>query len=332
VNSNSSSIAGRAGFTLFELLVSAGLGVVLAGFTITIFAHVSEAWAQTANRLSGEARAKHALDQLALDLSGALFRADGNTWLAVDDVGVMSGLNGPASNRLEVSGAWLRFFTHRRGGNTTLEDMSAPVAVAYRIVRHPGEAANRPATYRLVRTESRAAGMGVDDEPSGAEGTLELGYSIDVSEDTDEHVDGALAPAARFEAAASGGSDAIADHVIGFEIRCHVRDRTAVNGLRTVFSNRGGTNAGMDVSHRPLRSRLAGSARDEPDALLFPEVIDVGLRVLTEEGARVIGRFEAGHAAYRPPAGVSAAEHWEALVSAHSRLFVRRLAPRIAVP
>jgi hypothetical protein len=56
----------------------------------------------------------------------------------------------------------------------------------------------------------------------------------------------------------------------------------------------------------------------------FPEVVDVMIRVLTDEGARLVAAFEAGR--LQPPAGVDPGDHWWTLAEAHSQVFTERIA------
>jgi len=47
------------------------------------------------------------------------------------------------------------------------------------------------------------------------------------------------------------------------------------------------------------------------------------MRVLTDEGARLIAAFEAGR--LQPPAGVTPADYWWTLAEAHSEVFTRHI-------
>ncbi len=55
----------------------------------------------------------------------------------------------------------------------------------------------------------------------------------------------------------------------------------------------------------------------------FPDIAEVMLRVLTDEGARLIAAYEAGH--LQPPAGVAPADYWWSLAEAHSQVFTHRI-------
>src|SRR5687767_7060627 len=83
-SSRSRRSAHRSAFTLIELLVAAGITALLAGFIAVIVSNVSVVWTRSGNRLGTDAQARIVLDQLQLDLQGALYRDDGNVWFAAD--------------------------------------------------------------------------------------------------------------------------------------------------------------------------------------------------------------------------------------------------------
>ncbi|MDI1319067.1 MAG: hypothetical protein PSW75_02595, partial [bacterium] len=70
----------------------------------------------------------------------------------------------------------------------------------------------------------------------------------------------------------------------------------------------------------------ATDATASGDPNRFPEVADVLVRVLTEEGARLLEAMEKSNGAItRPLAYASDAEWWWGVVEANSRVFVRRV-------
>src|SRR5215212_394471 len=80
----STKAKGSGAFTLLELLVAAAITALLAGFIAAIVQNVSVVWSRAGNRLGADAQARVVLDQLQVDLQGALFRDDGNVWMAAD--------------------------------------------------------------------------------------------------------------------------------------------------------------------------------------------------------------------------------------------------------
>src|SRR5688500_2428290 len=193
----------KSAFTLFDLRVAAGITALLAGFIAVIVSNVSVVWTRSGNRLGTDAQARIVLDQLQLDLQGALYRDDGNVWLAADVLNNtgnstlwQAAMRNPkppttlslqmtqpniANARFGVAGVWLRFFTTSRGSNTaaTPATISAPVAVGYQLIRRftATNPANLESTaYMLHRTEVRPAATG-----SGSSlrpGVLESGFDI----------------------------------------------------------------------------------------------------------------------------------------------------------
>ena len=100
----------------------------------------------------------------------------------------------------------------------------------------------------------------------------------------------------------------IANHVVDFGVRGYAYENDAANGgltLREIFP--------LDAADLDYRGGglLAADGTRRP----YPAVIDVMLRVLTDEGARRIAAFEAGRAA----------GDWWDIASTHSVVFIRRI-------
>jgi type II secretory pathway pseudopilin PulG len=85
-----------SGFTIIELLVAVSITVVMVGLILMIVTNVLTVWNRTSGDISRENQARQALDLLARDLQGAVFRADGNVWLAatVQSAGGNVGMTG----------------------------------------------------------------------------------------------------------------------------------------------------------------------------------------------------------------------------------------------
>ena len=343
----------RRAFTLLELLVAAVITAVLAGFIVVIVSNVSGFWTRTAGKLSTEAQARLVLDQLTQDLSSAHYRDDGNVWLAADVLGATStsGLWQPAAanakpaggvslamtapkladTRFNTAGVWLRFFTTKRGNNLAADatSFSAPVAVGYQIIRRfsAPSALNTRTAYVLHRAEARPATAG------GRPGVLESGYNITAAAYTTSTVgtnNGATtgdprsiqAPGSR-----SNFSSVIADNVIDFGVRAYVRDPSQASGLRLVFPAGNETGTPSNSANARLRAQLPATTVTDSTNYNFvmPEVVDVMVRILTDEGARLIGTFEQANSPLLLPAGVNAQQYWWQLATAHSQVFTRRI-------
>ena len=343
----------RRAFTLLELLVAAVITAVLAGFIVVIVSNVSGFWTRTAGKLSTEAQARLVLDQLTQDLSSAHYRDDGNVWLAADVLGATStsGLWQPAAAnakpaggvslamtapkladaRFNTAGVWLRFFTTKRGNNLAADatSFSAPVAVGYQIIRRfsAPSALNTRTAYVLHRAEARPAAAG------GRPGVLESGYNITAAAYTTSTAgtnNGATTGDPRsiqVPGSRSNFSSVIADNVIDFGVRAYVRDPSQASGLRLIFPAGNETGTPSNSANARLRAQLPATTVTDSTNYNFvmPEVVDVMVRILTDEGARLIGTFEQANSPLLLPAGVNAQQYWWQLATAHSQVFTRRM-------
>jgi len=327
-------------FTLVEVLVAVAITAVLAAFMVTIVANVSGFWGRTSGRVSAEAQARFVLDRVALDLQSALYRDDGGAWLAANvlantgntglwtTTGSTANALKPANNagslqgiatgaladaRFGIAGTWLRFFTIKPGTNATTATASAPVAVGYQIVRRAtsgNEARSSDRRYLLHRTEvlpGRASAT------TTRLGTLEVGFNI---------LDAAYNPTRNTAITGDPAelryptiNSVIAENVIDFGVRLYVRDATATAGLRQVFPT---TNTNLAYA---ARSPASVPAATDP----FPEVVDVMVRVLTDEGARLLAAYEAAPQRITAPVGVTNQAYWWQLALANSHVYTRRI-------
>jgi len=327
-----SSLQNSRAFTLLELLVAAVITLLLAGLMLSVTTGTLTLWHRTQDNFSSSTQARLGLDLLERDLQAGVFRADGvNTWLAVDVTNTPSALLNhgwqsasfmkpttsesqrvlPASvngldpvltdARFGFSGAWLRFITTNVEANGSL-----PCAVAYQIARRPvsgpNNSATNPAQVRYTFFRSAVA----------ADATFATGNDVIAA----AYGSGSSAPSVARSAATLTNpplSDALAVNVVDFCVWLYVRDSMGV--LRRIFP--------FDNLSRSHTARDAGSASD-PNR--YPEVADVMLRILTNEGARLIDAMEQGNGAIgRPPEFSNDAEWWWAVVEANSRVYTRRI-------
>lgn len=333
-------------FTLLEVLVAVGITTVLVGFIIVIVNNVSGFWARTSGRLSAEAQGRYVVEQLTQDLQSALFRDDGNVWLAatipantsnsglwsntlttgtaIKPANAAGSLQGIATDnlvdaRFGTAGVWLRFFTTKRGANNTgsIATTSAPVAVAYQIIRRAtsgNEARSQDRRYLLHRSEARPTTVS-----STAPGTLESGFNITSS---------AYAPSSNTVRQVNDPAEiryptinsVIAENVIDLGVRFYVRDASKVGGLRLVFP---ANNSATDYQAK-VPSYATGVA--------FPDVIDVMVRVLTDEGANKIAGYEAAPQRILAPGDRTAQQYWWDLALGNSQVFTRRIIVNTKTP
>lgn len=356
----------RAGFTILELVVAVGITALIAGFGVAALSGVSGFWSRSTGRISAESQARYVLDQLATDLQSALYQDDGKTWMAatipanttsntlwsnanttgtaIKPANTAAGVGAPSlqaiangnladnsstSPRFGVAGTWLRFFTSKRGTNATTnatvtaENVSAPTAVSYQILRRASTATanNLDRRYFFHRAEVRPTGTG-----TGANqlGTLQVGFDI---------------TAAAYQPASSSGTPPVrspseikfptlntvlAENVIDFGVRLYIyvpSDTTGQPVLTQIFPS-----SNTDLAHTAtLPPRVLNSANNYTNC--FPEVVDVMVRVLTDEGARILAGYEAAPQRLLLPAGSgrTAQQYWWDLAIANSQVFTRRI-------
>ncbi len=331
-------------FTLIEVLVAVAITAVLSGFMIVIVSNVSGFWGRTSGRASAESQGRFILDQLALDLQAALYRDDGAAWLAAtipantnntglwNTTGTTANALKPANSagslqgiavgafdqaRFGIAGTWLRFFTTKRGTNATVATASAPVAVGYQLVRRAtsgSEARSTDRRYLLHRSEVRPGRLSAT---SASVGTLEAGFDLDPALPSSPYYP------TRNTAATNDPAEllyptinsVIGENVIDFGVRLYVRDTATTTGLRQVFP---ATNTTLTYL---ARSPGALPGANDP----FPDVIDVMVRVLTDEGARIIAGYEATPQRLTAPQGVTTQAYWWQLALANSQVFTRRI-------
>jgi len=307
---------GVGGFTVIELLVAATITVVIAGLMLTVVVNVLNSWTRSHGSLEAEAQARFALDQLTSDLQGALFRNDGNVWLAatvvdgtttsglwvgaasakpssLDLMDTRSGLPAPgqfADARFGIAGVWLRFIAARSASPATAAQPSSPVAVGYQIIRRIPLGTTGEAHYLLYRSEVTPAN------------TFAAGYNLDPATGgyvTASNIDGTVGNLIK-----PPDLRVIADNVVDFGLRLYTRN-TATGSLSLIYPV-----SATDLQHLAKAPPSAATVADR-----FPEVADVMIRVLTAEGVRQLAALEAG----------KTTADWWTVVTANSKVFTRRI-------
>lgn len=313
-----------AGFTLLELLVALAITVALAATLLAVSGSALDLFHRVAGNVSGATQARMIFEQLERDLQGAMVRADGRTWLAVDLTTDVSRLAthgwltaaprlkpaGPASNRWSpdeaddpgearfgISGAWLRLVTTQTESGGAL-----PIAVGYQIARRPvsgpiSVANPAPVRYTLYRSAVSAAETAVNGPDLAA-----AAYGSTKS-----------APGGTRSAATLGNpaaDDAFANNVIDFGLWLYARNSDGT--LRCLFPA-----DAADISHAALGGATA-------DAQRFPEVADVLVRIVSEEGAVLLENIEAGKID-RPSMFADDGAWWWHVATENSQVFMRRL-------
>ncbi len=312
----------RNGFTLLELLVAVAITLLLAGIMLAVTTGTLGLWRRTQDDFSSGTAAKLALDLLERDLQSAIHRADGrgNVWLAAEVINVPSALAGhgwlttalmkPATNesqrlvpdpgggqapgiaeaRFGLSGVWLRLFAATAESGS---ELALPRALSYQLARRPVSGAVSPANladvrYMLFRSFA------------SNQATFAAGYDVTTG-------NGSVLTNP------STSNDTLAVNVVDFGVWLYARN--SAGELRRIYPADNG-----DFVHTATDAAAPG------DTERFPVVADVMLRVLTEEGARLLDAMErANGAVSRPGNFPSDAEWWWAVVEANSHVYVRRV-------
>lgn len=340
----------RSAFTLVEVLIASAVTALIAGLMITVIVNVMSSWRRSSDTLQTNAQAKLALDYLAQDLGAAIMQRDGRAWLiatiqpdqsGIGDVGgtigswITSGGGtlkpgwsspgaptssldlDPASKRLEgyrfgMAGVWLRLITSVPDSNSSsgIQQTSAPRAVGYQIVRHPlsSSSAATAARYALFRAEVRPFH---DTAGSQAASTFVNGYDLGAPAYTTATANN-LADSGNIRRARR--DILLANNVVDFGVRFYTRGPTGNLVLAFPTSN---TNRGFAATTNTAFLPGGSSFSYAGDMTYgFPEVAEVFIRVLTEEGARQIEALEAG----RLPG-----PDWWTIASASSQVYTRRI-------
>jgi prepilin-type N-terminal cleavage/methylation domain-containing protein len=342
----------RRGFTLVELVVATGITVVLAAMLLSASGNILSAWNRSRGKLVTSNQAKLGLDQLADDLESLVLRSDGNAWFAATVTDLQTGTGDAAISdavyttskpmaagvstvlaptgrdladyRFGHVGVWLRFFANQQNSNAGADSMSAIRAMAYQVARLPvSGASGNPPRYFLFRSAVREWDSG------GNPSTFSTGYDI-------------VGNNAYNDGGSSGGSEPgsvrtpdrsliVGNDVIDFGVRIFDRDSTGNLVERFPVDRTQGTPpqrwaylATTNTAAVPVAPGTAPTGLDPTPSYGFPAVIEVMIRVLTDEGADLILALETGK--ITPPGGAGNYDsYWWELANAHSSVYTRRV-------
>ena len=173
------------GFTILELLVASSVSIILIGLFLYVSANIMDAWRQSRDSLSANAKARIVLNTLTMDLESAILGHDRGVWLACDllettatssrweradypqnekpndatslEIDFANPELGPDHYRFGVAGVWLRFFASPTdaAGSGDGGDVNA---VAYQMIRRkPHSRSSEPdESYNLYRSIVRS--------------------------------------------------------------------------------------------------------------------------------------------------------------------------------
>jgi len=328
-------------FTLLELLAAVAITLVLVALMLAVATQVLATWRKAQDTATTGLQAKLALDLMQRDLQSALHRRQGRglTWLAAEITSEPAALVNrgwqvsstmkPADGtsrqlvpetaageeprlseaRFGLSGVWLR------GIVSNIEsEASAPVAVSYQIARRPlsgtDVSPNNPAEVRYTLFRSVVS----------AENTFSVGYDVRGAGYSSDSPRSVTMRAAGTLTNPHTAGDALLTNAVDFGIWFYVRD--SLDGALTRVFPTDSNDLSYAIDDAPAGAR----------ALRFPDAAEVMVRVLTEEGARLLSAMERGEGSLTAPAGLSREQWWWQIVTDHSRVYTRRIALRGEAP
>ncbi|MFA6961875.1 MAG: hypothetical protein WC205_14060 [Opitutaceae bacterium] len=345
----------RGAFTIIELLVAVAVTALLVSLMLTIVVNVMNGWSRSSGTLTSGNQARLVLDQLSRDLQSVIIKRDSNVWFAatiqqnqptnggdarLTDDATWTNASKPASGtapnatdtgdyslyvpvsnttvpledyRFGQAGVWLRFITSVPDTNVAgnLDRLSAPRAVAYQIIRLPVVFGSSETRYQLFRSEV---------SPTA---TFAAGYDLFSAAYNATSAPSSLTDAGSIRhpevSVTSANSSAgrqlvLANNVIDFGVRVYARNTSNVLTLVYPSTTAIGFAATTNKSAVPP-SPGSGSLASADFVYDFPEVVEVSVRILTDEGVQKISNLESG---------LIAGSWWE-IALANSRVYTRRI-------
>lgn len=211
--------------------------------------------------------------------------------------------------RFGQAGVWLRFFTTPSdntavGGSVPSQNTSAPRAVSYQLSRvRVGSSSSEQISYRLYRSEVRPSH---DNATFSARSVFALGYDLFNTDADGYNQPSATNSGHSFTGSVNNGGEPgsirtpdntqiIGNDVIDFGVRIFERDSTG--GLVEVFPvNRRSGNTEVDVFAATTATSKTDPYSSAGDHLYaYPAVVEVFVRILSQEGVRQITALEQNH-------------------------------------
>ncbi len=302
----------RKGFTVIELLVASAVSVLLIGLFLGVTTNILDAWTQSRDSLSSNAKARMILNTLTVDLESALIRNDKGVWLACDilETTTNSGKWSIAANqkpsddtsleidlenndlnsndyRFGVAGSWIRFFTSAMDASTS-GDFGDINAVA----------------YQMIRREPRSRSSDVDESYNLYRSVVRSDYTMEeVAEDKGFFID--AFDGEEFEGQAGeiiaprNDASLIARDVVDFGVVFYERDIN--NRNQVLFPKQG----------EPKQFRIPADG--------IPTSVEIFVRILDDEGAKQINAYERGLVPSEDP------DFWWNTVRQFSEVYTKRI-------
>ena len=358
------------GFTVLELIVAVAVTAVLTGMLLLISTQVLETQSRTNAELERNQVAHFVLDQIQEDLQCALYRNDGNVWMALSllnesgnsgswieasktsfaksplnslriidsdwptgalqDSEIDSLGQGPFhKSRFGVAGTWLRFFTQSPELDPQANGNGSARAVAYQIIRYGiTSSTTSRKRYHLFRSDVSAkntfeAGYNLHPDNESGYGINASNLSMDLNFPNTPRV-----PSTIINPIIDVGTDyppasfSLATNIIDFGIRAYHLEKNSfgTGNLVQLFPPIKLDSPGnllseefFATSHKPYQEIA------DPTFYQFPDVVDVMVRVLSEEGARILENYENG--SFPNTEEVD----WWSIAEEHSKVYFRRI-------
>jgi type II secretory pathway pseudopilin PulG len=358
------------GFTVIELLVAVSVTALLSGMLLLISTQVLETQSKSTSTIETNQIAQFVLDQVQEDLQCALYRNDGNVWMAIsllndnensggswvnpsissngksqiDSLRIV-GLDWPSEeltdseidalgqgpfleSRFGVAGCWLRFFSQSPELDPNAKNHGSARAIGYQILRYglTGSPSSR-AKYQLFRSDVSArntfeAGYNLHPKDGGYNSSASL-TSLDPSDLGTPRIPSSITnPIVTDGTDYSPTSFSLASNIIDFGIRAyHLEENSFGTGnLVQIFPP-------IDISSpgNLLAQEFMATSYNTYQTLnnktfyLFPDVMDVMVRVLSMEGARLVEAFENGSVPNTDNL------NWWSIAEEHSEVYIRRI-------
>ena len=358
------------GFTVIELLVAVSVTALLSGMLLLISTQVLETQSKSTSTIETNQIAQFVLDQVQEDLQCALYRNDGNVWMAIsllndnensggswvnpsissngksqiDSLRIV-GLDWPSEeltdseidalgqgpfleSRFGVAGCWLRFFSQSPELDPNAKNHGSARAIGYQILRYglTGSPSSR-AKYQLFRSDVSArntfeAGYNLHPNDGGYNSSASL-TSLDPSDLGTPRIPSSITnPIVTDGTDYSPTSFSLASNIIDFGIRAYHLEKNSfgTGNLVQIFPP-------IDISSpgNLLAQEFMATSYNTYQTLnnktfyLFPDVMDVMVRVLSMEGARLVEAFENGSVPNTDNL------NWWSIAEEHSEVYIRRI-------
>jgi prepilin-type N-terminal cleavage/methylation domain-containing protein len=360
----------RKGFTVLELMVAVAVTALLAAILLNVSTQVLNTQRLASSDLETNQVAQFVLDQIQEDLQCAIYRNDGNVWMAISilnskensgewdfakegspDGGkpiddslrlVKSHWTGDEvladeeydvfgqavfeKSRFGAAGTWLRFFSQAPEVGQSNNSAAGTRAIAYQIIRYGLTSSSTSSKrYHLFRSDvsaknTFAAGYNLHPEFGGYNKDAQTS-STDPNDPLTPRV-----PSSIINPIIPEGSDysanafSLAANIIDFGVRAYVVEKNSFGTGKLVQIFPLIDEFGMkSQGDQFLATSLTDYQVHDPLFHAFPDVIDLFVRVLTTQGARLLENFENETFQSKDE------QNWWTIAEENSEVFVRRV-------